>query len=326
MTFRRSFTTVVGLLVSLVALWIVVGTVDVGETVRVLARAEVMPLLGIVAIVFVQVGIRSYRWSFLLPTASRVTVRRLIPPLLVGYLGNAVLPARLGEPMRALLVARRERVGTTEALGSVLVERVVDVATLALVAFLASTLVEAPAWATQALGVSAALGIIAIVVLTTVGLQPLVGIAERIGLNRRSALRDLVHRFASTLGGHSRRRSVLVAAAISMLAWLLDAGSFWLASQAVGADIEYAAALFIAGVTVLSTAIPSAPGYVGTFELAAAGMAVALGLPAAEALAMAVVAHVMTLGPTALGGAASMIMMGGHFGEVAQSARSSRHA
>ena len=325
MTGRRALV-VAGLLISAAALWIVLQTIDVGEAAAVLGRAEPVPQLAIVAVAAIQVTLRARRWAILLPTTARVAVIRLLPPLLVGYLGNAVLPARLGEPMRAVLVSRREHVGTTEALGSVLIERVVDVATLAPVAFVAAVLVGAPAWTTQALGIAAAAGIAGIALLVTMGLQPLVRLADRLGLERRPTLRDLVARFTATLGGPSRRGTLLSAAGISVVAWLLDATSFWLAGQAVGADVSYAGAMLIGGVTVLGTAIPSAPGYVGTFELAAAGMAGILGVPGAEALAMAVVAHVMTLGPMALGGAASVVLMGSSLGEIARSAETSRHA
>lgn len=136
----------------------------------------------------------------------------------------------------------------------------------------------------------------------------------------------MVARFAATLGDRSRRTPILAAAGISVAAWLLDATSFWLAGQAVGADVSYGAAMLIGGVSVLGTAIPSAPGFVGTFELAAAGMATALGVPGAEALAMAVATHAMTLVPMALGGAVSVIVIGANLGEIARSAEGSRHA
>ena len=74
---------------------------------------------------------------------------RLVPPLLIGYLGNAVLPARLGEPMRAVIVSRRERVDMAESLGSVLVERVVDVAMLAPWPSWPASWSAAPAWTVQ---------------------------------------------------------------------------------------------------------------------------------------------------------------------------------
>ena len=320
---RRWLSAVVGVAISAAALLVVASTVDLHETGSILADADPVPLVAIVGIVAVQVAVRAWRWSFLMPHGSdgrRLRVRRLLPPLLVGYLGNAVLPARLGEPMRAVLAGRRERVGTTEALGSVLLERLIDVATLAVVAFGAAFVVGAPDWISQVLGVAALGGVVGMAILISVGIQPVVAIADRIGLDRRPALRSLVGRFAASVGGPGRRRAIAISAGVSIGAWLLDAVSFWLAARAVGVELAYPAALLIAGFTVLGTAVPSAPGYVGTFELAAAAAAGALGVPSAAALAMAVVAHVMTLAPMALGGAASLPIVGTSLAAAAREA------
>lgn len=326
---RRHVVVVAGVLISAAAVWFVLQSIDLGEALDVLGRANPLPLLAIVGIVAIQIGVRSWRWSILIPPrpdGTRVAAFRLVPPLLVGYLGNSVLPARLGEPMRALIASRRERIGTTEAIGSVLVERVIDVATLAPVAFVAALLVGAPDWTTRVLGVAAGLGVVALVVLTTVGVQPLLRIADRIGLRSRPRARSVAVRLADTVGGRSRRGGLLAAAAISVAAWLLDSTSFWLAAQSVGVDLPYTGAVLVAGVTVLGTAVPSAPGYVGTFELAAAGMAGALGVPGASALAMALVAHVLTQVPVALAGAAALLGMGARLGEVAHAAETLRGA
>ena len=78
-----------------------------------------------------QLWVRSLRWAQLLPEghAGRIPTRRLVPVVLVGYLGNGVLPARLGDPIRALLVGRRESVPASSAFGSIVLERVVDTPT-----------------------------------------------------------------------------------------------------------------------------------------------------------------------------------------------------
>lgn len=320
---RRQLVVVVGLLVSAGALALVLGSIDLGEAVSIISGANPFALLAIVGVVAVQVTVRAIRWSLLFPRqpdGSRSPATRLLPPLLIGYLGNAVLPARLGEPMRAVIASRRERTGVTESMGSVLLERLIDVATLAVVAFTATLLVDAPSWTRQALGVAAALGIGGLVVLSTVGIAPLVAIANRFGLERREKLSALIGRFAASVGGRSRRSAIAGGAGLSVVAWLLDALSFWLAAQAVGVDLSYGGAMLVAGITVLGTAIPSAPGYVGTFELAAAGMAGALGVAPAPALAMAAVAHVMTLMPMALGGAVALTVAGTSLGDAAREA------
>lgn len=326
-TLRRQLVVVAGLLISAGALYLVLGSIDIGEATAIISGANPLALLAIVAVVGVQVSLRAFRWSLLFPRqadGTRAWPRRLLPPMLIGYLGNAVLPARLGEPMRAIIASRREKAGLTESMGSVLVERLIDVATLAVVAFSAALIVDAPSWTRQALGVAAALGSAGIVLLSTVGIEPLLKVADRLGLERRQMLNSLARRFAASVGGRSRRPAILGSAGISVGTWLLDACSFWLAAQAVGVELSYAGAMLVAGITVLGTAIPSAPGYVGTFELAAAGMAGALGVAPAPALAMAVVAHVMTLVPMALGGAAALTVAGTSLSDAARDARTAR--
>jgi glycosyltransferase 2 family protein len=323
---RQRLVVALGLLVSAVALFFVVRSIDVAEAFDVLAAANPLPLLAVLGVVAVQVSLRAFRWSVLLPrleNGSRIPFLRLVPPLLVGYLGNAVLPARLGEPMRAVLAARRENVGMPESLGSVLVERVVDTATLAPVAFGAALVVGAPAWVVQLLGVTAVIGAVVLAVLLTVGVMPLVRLANRVVPAARTGVRDVIERFGASLGGPSRRPQLLTAAGISTLAWFLDAASVWLVASSIGVEIDYAAAMLISGVGTLGTAIPSAPGYVGTYELAVAGIAGLVGVDPAPALALAVLVHVMTLGPVAIGGAVSVVAIGADLGEVARAAEAS---
>jgi uncharacterized protein (TIRG00374 family) len=100
----------------------------------------------------------------------------------------------------------------------------------------------------------------------------------------------------------NRRPAVGAAVLLTVIAWLLDGTLIWLAGASLGVPLNLADAVVISGVAVLGTAVPSAPGYVGTFELAASAAAVALGVPPASALAVAIVWHAMTLLPMALAG------------------------
>jgi glycosyltransferase 2 family protein len=330
---RRPAIALAGLLVSAAAVIIVISTIDVGEAVGVLARTNPLPLVTSIGVVAFQVGLRAFRWRTILPAGGDgrpIPVPRLVPPLLVGYLGNAILPARLGEPMRAVLVSRRERVGMPESLASVVLERITDVATLAVVALLAALIVGAPPWIVNAAALAGAAGIAILVVLATSGVGPLVGLLQRLPLfgrkPRLTAGLEQLERFASTLGGGHRRRVILGAAGISLVAWLLDGMTFWLAAQALDVELTYVGAILVSGIAVLGTAVPSAPGYVGTFELAAAAVATSLGVPGEEALALALVAHAVTLLSLALGGAMSLVLIGTGLGEAVHAAKETRVA
>jgi uncharacterized membrane protein YbhN (UPF0104 family) len=84
--------------------------------------------------------------------------------------------------------------------------------------------------------------------------------------------------------------------------------------------------MLCATVTVLSTAIPSAPGYIGTFELAAVAALGALGVPGESALAVAVLTHVTTTIPIAIAGGVSLARMSLSLGSLATAAGESQRA
>jgi hypothetical protein len=316
---RRLAALVVGLVISAVALAVCLQAVDPPEVLRRLGTAQAGPLIALLALLAVQTWVRAVRWGFLLPMkdGARIPARRTLPPLLVGYLGNAVLPARLGEPTRALLVARRENVPGALAFGSVVLERIIDMAVLALVMLPAAWLAGAPRWIVE-IAVIAAIGAGAVlVVLVFVGLAApgrwLDRAGAHLGHGRAASLASLaaarLAEFASGAGAAGRRPALAVAALLTALAWLMDASLVWLAAASLGIPLGLADALVICGVAVLGTAIPSAPGYVGTYELAASAAAVALGIAPESALALAIVVHAMTLLPIALSGVVAFLLI-----------------
>jgi hypothetical protein len=235
--------------------------------------------------------------------------------LLVGYLGNAVLPARLGEPLRAVLVARRESLPAATTFGSVVLERIIDTATLALLILPAAWMAGAPNWIVQvaAIGALAAGAILA--VLAFMGLAGPVRVFDRLASRARvGAPRSFVagaaghfREFANGAGASNRRPLILLTAFLSLVAWGLDATLVWLAALSIGVTLDPAQAILIAGVGVFATMIPAAPGYIGTYELAATATAVALGIDPESALAIAVLTHALVLLPMAGAGAVALL-------------------
>jgi uncharacterized membrane protein YbhN (UPF0104 family) len=234
----------------------------------------------------------------------------------VGYLGNTLLPARLGELVRAYLVTVRENVSGAGALGSVVLERVLDVCTLAGIAFVGATVVAAPPWIVQTAAIAAGLGLVVLALLVS-GVLVSVG-----GLIRLARLREAMVSFGRS-AGRQPRRVLVMAIALSCVAWGLDAMTFFLVGKSLALNVTYPAALLIGAVTVLGTAIPSAPAYIGTFELSAVAAAKALGLPGDEALAMALATHALTSVPMAVGGAISLAGMSLNLGVTVRRAQSS---
>jgi len=323
-----------GLAISLIAVVIVISAVDVGATLEILSRTDPTYIALALAAIVAQVLVRGWRWRMVLPPrpdGSPVPVRRTIAPMLIGYLGNTVLPARLGEAIRSFLVARREDLVPLVAFGATMLERLVDVVVLALIGLIAALALGAEWWIV-AIGLAAGLGgVLVLALLVLFGFSRLVDAARWV--LERVRLADRLERLLGWAGsfavGVDRGRDVprlLGVAAVSVVAWVLDASIFYFAGQALGIDLTFPEAVLIGAVAVLATAVPAAPGYVGTFELAATSTAVALGIPREEALALAVLVHLVTVIPVAISGAIALILSGASLSTIAAEAEEAEDA
>lgn len=318
---RRAAVPLAGGLISVAAVIVAANGIDLNRTAALLGQVRPGPLAIAAAALVVQLLVRARRWSLLLPPgpAGRVPARRLVPVVLIGYLGNAVLPARLGDPIRAILVGRREAIPTSAAFGSVVLERAIDTLSLALIAVPAAVVAGAPTWAVQtALLVAVVATAIVAVAQTPIPAAVVGWLGRRVGPALRSGLAS-AGRFAAAMDGHDRPAALAGAGGLSIVAWVLDGVTYWSVAQALGIDLAPAGAMFVAAITVLGTAIPSAPGYIGTFELAASAAARSLGVPPEQALAYALLVHVLTVLPLAIGGAVSLVWIGARFGDLAGS-------
>lgn len=308
---RTTIAVAAGLLLSAAALGVLTTIIDIGATGRILATVNGVHLIAAVGVLVVGVMLRIARWRLLLPEhdgSERIPFLRLAPPVLVGYLGNIVLPARLGEGVRAVAVWRRERIDLAGALGSVAVERVLDTAAIALLGFGAAVWLRAPVWLISgtALIATVAGGFLA-VLLSGMGTS----IAARL---KRTRLRwprvvNSADRFLRAASVQDRRAR-LAGVALTAIAWLLEAVIVWFAAASLSISLDLAEAMAIAAAAVLSTAIPAAPGSLGTYELVAAAVGTALGLSPETALALAVLVHAVTLVPLTIAGLITLIALG----------------
>src|SRR5688500_12782231 len=122
----------IGLLVSAVCIWLLLRTIDPAGVGEALGRADGGWLGLALALISISILIRCWRWQLLFLPHNRVSFWGAFAPTMIGYMLNTVLPGRVGELARAALVSRTVRVGTARALGTILVEKIIDVLVLLL--------------------------------------------------------------------------------------------------------------------------------------------------------------------------------------------------
>ena len=280
-------------------LWLALRKVEFAALGAALSSARVGWLVPMIAIVYLDLLVRAVRWRVLLSRArvAPAPVWDLFKLEAIGLAVNNVLLLRLGELARAGLAARRLGIPAAAALASVAIERALDVAALLTIFVLASRLAAGivPAHAVHAavLLLLGALGALIVLAAAESSLAP-GGFAER-----RLRPWPRVHRFVEQLAlGAAVLRSPAAAAQaafLSLLLWTVDATLYWTAAYALGLGgvMDYPRAVLTLSWAGAVSAIPAAPGSIGTFEAFVASILRAFGAPPDLALAYALMTHMI---------------------------------
>jgi uncharacterized protein (TIRG00374 family) len=298
-----------GIAISAVAIWILLRSVDVGATVAVLGRANPAWIGLMIATVFLDVAARGARWRALLAPIAAVPYRRVLGYTFIGYLANNVLPARLGELVRSHALGEGEDLSRTTVLGTVVVERIVDTVIVVALAALAVVVLSVRGALSSAVLLGAAFVALLVVALAiAIVLHRLPG-ADRVTAyaERWPRIVELARRLRDGLSVAARPRTMSLALAWSAVAWAASITSFLAAGQAIGVELSLSQGALLASGVALATIVPSGPGYLGTFELTAVGIASTFGVPRESGFALALLVHALILAVTSVGGVVALI-------------------
>jgi uncharacterized protein (TIRG00374 family) len=263
-----------------------------------------------VALSFASLWARAWRWGYLFPPGPRPI--RLYRALLIGYMGNNLLPLRAGEVVRVYVASRHgPRFWTTVA--TVVVERVLDGLALGLIVAGLLLLVAVPTEVRWSIAIFLALDLAAIVVLATIAVAPRIcrvlieTIFHRVGwLERR--LIGLLGTMTEGLRGIRTPRHALPVVLGSVAIWLLLALSVWTAMHAAHLDLPLAASWVVLAFLGLGVSLPSSPGFVGVVQ-AAIVLALALfAVPRAEALSFSLLFHASQFLPITAAGLVCLLL------------------
>jgi uncharacterized protein (TIRG00374 family) len=247
---------------------------------------------------------RAWRWAFLFPPGPRPT--HLFRALLVGYMGNNLLPLRAGELVRIYVASRHgPRFWTTFA--TVVVERVLDGLAVGLIVAGVLLLVPLPVEVRWPILVFLGIEVVAIGLLALIATAPGVcrvlieTLFRRMGWIERRLL-DLLDMMTEGLRGLRDPGHVLPIVLTSVGVWLLFALSVWTALHAAHLDLPLRAAFTVLAFLGLGVSLPSSPGFVGIVQ-AATVLALALfAVPRTEALSFSLLLHASHFFPVTAAG------------------------
>jgi uncharacterized protein (TIRG00374 family) len=294
------------LTVGLVAVFL--RSIDIREAWRATLAAHAGWIAAAVAVTLQTYALRAWRWQSLLGPIGGASFRSAFRTMVIGFAANLLLPARVGELLRAYLLARQEQLDPAAAFATVIVERLLDLCTVlllfALALFLAGIDVGPEI---EALGLVAA----GASVVGLGGLFVLAGHPERLGrwagrlarhLPERAAkmVSHLVQTFAEGLKVMRSPGHLAVAFGWSVPLWLSIALGILFVSWAFDLTISFVGSFLVVGYLAVGVAAPT-PGATGGFHyMYLAAMTQFFRAPADAAGAAAVVLHLVSFIPVTL--------------------------
>lgn len=298
---RTHYKSWIGLALSVIFLFLALRNVewpDVWNSWRA-ARLDLL-LLGVVLLVGSWI-IAAVRWRILLLSAKRLTVRDTFAYITIGYLANTVLPLRLGDLARASLIGRKKEVGISRSLGSIALERVMDLLMLVAMTLGLALIIEIPVPIQAGLTTMMGAALIALTGLIVLSFNQarLPGLSRWLAkvMPQRLAERVLVLLTNFSAGADVLRKpaGMLAVIALSALVWVVVGLATLVWIKGFHLDVPWYAGFFVLIMVNLGSAIPSSPGYVGVYHYLAV-LALSLWVPdRSAALAYAIGSHALNM-------------------------------
>jgi uncharacterized protein (TIRG00374 family) len=306
-----------GVLISILFLWLALRGLHLGDFWSAVTKANYWWILPGIAVYFVGVWVRAWRWHYLLGPIKKISTNAMFPITTIGYMGNNIYPARAGEVLRAVILKRREGVPVSASLATIIVERIFDG-----VVMLAFVFINLPELAKltgssgfvgniqQAAVYGTAAFISALVIFLLAAMFP--QLTARVGLwliehllpkRLHQSLISIMGKFLDGLASLRSPLNVLMVFFTSVVIWLLETAKYWFVMHAFDFSVSFFALMLMNGIVNLATTIPSAPGYIGTFDAPGIAVLAAYGVEQAKAAGYTLTLHVALWLPITLVGA-----------------------
>ncbi len=271
---RTHWQLLIGILISAVFIYWALPGLHLRAVGASLRTANFLWLVPGILVYFVGLWVRAWRWHYMLRHLKPISTPRLFPLICIGYFGNNVFPFRAGEVIRSVVLRRQEGVAISSSLATVFIERIFDGLTMLLFVFAALPFAPLPDFYRNLVILMTVLFFAATGLFVWAAVQPerltalYTWFSKRLLPERlRPKIDDIYSRFLAGLRSLASGYDVLMIFATSVVIWLIETVKYWFVMHAFAFTVNFLVLMLINGIVNLATTLPSAPGYIGTFDV-----------------------------------------------------------
>jgi len=320
----------ISLAVGAICLWLAARRVDVAELRQALAGFHHGFLVPLVAISLLIQVFRAWRWQIELSPLARLPFVLVWEVIAVAYMMINVLPFRLGEPVRPVLLSWKTELSIPAIVGNWVFEKMMDAAAIVFFIHVALITTDLPDWAHDASAVS--LTIFAGMVALVVGfwLKGESFVEKTLGrMLPEHACAWTLHVLSSARSGLQilpDKKLVALVFVVTLGLWFLPILSSYVLIVGFGFDLPFSAALVIFVAISVGTALPTPPGMFGVYQIATVVALGLFGVSKAEALAYGIVLNAVQFLTLVAQGLVALPFVGVDVGRLTRAAVESGHS
>lgn len=290
---------VVGLLIGLGCIALLLRQVDLRQSWNTLGRLNGPFLLVPVAVFFINLPLRAWRWQMIFPSSSRPRIGQCLTVLGIANMANFLLPGRAGDISRCVLLREGDSLAeSSRTLATLAVEKVLDGLALTGMVLFSVWALKPPQWVLELLRVAILIFGGALLLLVLLRYRaPLLfryvrGAFQFIHMSSlEQKLDGILTSFADGLSAVSSSKQMMALLLLTGVIWTTEACLIWGLAGALGLSVSFKSAVVASAVLGLGLMIPAAPGGLGTYELFGTEAFQLAGINASRALALTVVIH-----------------------------------
>jgi uncharacterized protein (TIRG00374 family) len=253
---------------------------------------------------FLSYFLRAVRWRYLLISEKSIPLSSLYPATIIGYMANNLLPARLGEFVRAYTLAKKEQLATPAVFASLVIDRLFDGFTVLLLLLLTLFTLRLPSGMEDAALALRGGGMLMFFLYC--GVVLFLYLLKRQTMQTLAAVGYILKPFPNRLSDHiipllgsfirgirlsSRGRHIVAIIATSAGIWLMCLLSIDMTLRSFNVHLPVAASMFILIMLVFAVMVPASPGFIGTYHYACYKGLTVFNIPETTSVSVALVMH-----------------------------------
>lgn len=296
----------IGIILSILFLYLAFKKVSWLEIYKVLHSANYLYLIPALIFLIISYLLRAVMWKRIINTSENIDLKTAFSFLMIGFMANNILPARMGELVRAYLLGYKNNISKSFCLATIAIERTLDVFILLIFILVVILLSPFPTWSKNIGYFTGGIFLITMLFLFWLSSSqaPVEKVASRVFSflppKKQDWVSSKINSFILGLKVLKNKEDLLIVIFLSALIWLLGISVLYLTLTGLRVYVPFHGLFFILSVINLGVIIPSSPGYVGTYQFLCVSALSVFSVEKSLALGFSIVFHALWYFPLTL--------------------------